>query len=330
MSHEHVRPSGLMDAASVEAEAVHWLQRKQFWEWSDADQAELDEWLAQCEVHLVTFLRLEAAWTRTERFVALDPAKIARTPVEETSKRPFWPILTRAVAGFTVFAIIGAVAFAFTRPQDRVYSTPVGGHETITFADGSRIELDTNTTIRARMTTEQRMVWLEKGDAFFKVHHDGAHPFIVMAGNRRITDLGTEFLVSRRPHNLRVAVVSGRVWLEAADKQAPSQSHLLLPGDVAVATADTTSIRKKSEHSLANELAWRHGLLVFDHTMLADAAEAFNRYNREKLVIADPAIASITIDGSFQANNLQLFARVVRRAFGLRVETEGDRTVISR
>jgi transmembrane sensor len=330
MSHEHERASGLANADAIEARAANWLQRRQFWDWSQTDQAALDQWLCESEVHLVTFLRLEAAWTRTERFVALDPAKIAGVPSEEAERRPLWPILTRAVAGLTVIAVIGAAAFAFTRPHDRIYSTPVGGHETIAFADGSRIELDTNTTIRARMTTEQRMVWLEKGDAYFKVHHDGAHPFIVMAGNRRITDLGTEFLVSRRPHKLRVAVVSGRVWLEAADKQAPSQSHLLLPGDVAVATADTMSIVKKSERSLANELAWRRGLLVFDHTTLADAAQAFNRYNREKLEIADPAIASITIDGSFQAGNLQLFARVVRRAFGLHVETEGNRTVISR
>ena len=331
MSHEHERLSGLLDADAVEARAASWLQRRQFWNWSDDDQVALDQWLSQSEVHLVTFLRLEAAWTRTERFVALDPAKIAREPEKETSQRPFWPVLMRAVAGLAVLAIIGAGAIAFMRPQnDRIYSTPIGGHETVTFADGSRIELDTNTTIRARMTTEQRMVWLEKGDAYFKVRHDGAHPFIVIAGNRRITDLGTEFLISRQPHNLRVAVVSGRVWLEAADKQAPSQSALLLPGDVAIATADTTSITKKSEHSLANELAWRNGLLVFDHSTLADAAAAFNRYNREKLEIADPAVASITIDGSFQANNLQLFARVVRRAFGLHVESQGDRTVISR
>lgn len=330
MSDAFENASGLTDSQDIEARAANWLQRRQFWDWSEDDQAALDQWLAESELHMVAFLRLEAAWTRTERFVALDPAKIARAPEEEKARRPFWPFLMRAAAGLAVAAVIGAGAIAYNRPQDRVYSTPIGGHETVTFADGSRIELDTNTTIRARMTTERRMVWLEKGDAFFKVHHDGAHPFIVIAGNRRITDLGTEFLVSRRPHNLRVAVVSGRVWLEAADKQAPSQSHLLLPGDVAVASADTTSIRKQSERSLANALAWRHGLLVFDHTTLADAAAAFNRYNREKLEIADPAIASITIDGSFQPNNLQLFARVVRRAFGLRVETEGSHTVISR
>ncbi len=327
MSHSQ-EMSGLMDARAVEARAANWLQRRQFWDWSDGDQAALDQWLAESEVHLVTYLRLEAAWTRTERLVALGPAKIERT--EPDARKPFWPVLTRAVAGLAVIAALGAGAALMTRPQDRTFSTPVGGHETVRFADGTRIELDTNTTIRTSMTTDRRMVWLEKGDAFFKVKHDAAHPFVVIAGNRRITDLGTEFLVSRESNHLKVAVVAGRVWFEESDKPEASQSALLLPGDVAVATAKSTKITKNSARALSNQLAWRRGLLVFDHTTLADAAAAFNRYNREKLEIADPAVASITIDGSFQATNLQLFARIVKRTFGLHVETQGDRTIISR
>ena len=75
-----------------------------------------------------------------------------------------------------------------------MFSTEVGGHETVTFSDGTRIELNTNTVLRARMTTAQRTVWLDKGEAYFQVKHDPAHPLTVIAGHR-VTDLGTEFLV---------------------------------------------------------------------------------------------------------------------------------------
>ncbi|HEV2562223.1 MAG TPA: FecR domain-containing protein [Rhizomicrobium sp.] len=315
----------LADADAVEERAANWLQRRQFWNWSEGDQADLDRWLAESPVHLVTFLRLEAAWTRTERLVALGTER-----VEAVHRNPFRSIFIRAAAGIAVIAALGIGSSLFLRPQDRTYSTPIGGRETVNFADGSRIELNTDTIVRTRMTTEQRIVWLEKGDAYFRVKHDGAHPFMVIVGNRRVTDLGTEFLVSRHVKNFEVAVTKGRVWLEAFDKQMPSQSALLLPGDVAVATAESVSVTKKSTQSLANALAWRHGVLVFDHTTLAGAAAAFNRYNREKLEIGDPTIANLTIDGSFQANNLQLFARVVRTAFGLHIKTYGDRTIISR
>jgi hypothetical protein len=45
-------------------------------------------------------------------------------------------------------------------------------------------------------------------------------------------------------------------------------------------------------------------VLVFDHTTLADAAGEINRYNRAKLIIADPAAARLTIDGTFPTNNI--------------------------
>jgi transmembrane sensor len=327
MSYELDEATQLVDASVVETRAANWLQRRQFWDWSESDQADLDSWLGESPVHLVTFLRLEAAWGRAERLVALGAAP---EQADSHPRKPFWPIFIRAAAGLAVIAALGAAANIFLRPGDRTFSTPVGGHEVVSFADGSRIELDTDTIIRTRMNTEQRMVWLEKGKAYFKVKHDGAHPFMVIVGNRRVTDLGTEFLVSRDARQFEVAVVKGRVWLEASDKQLPAQSALLKPGDVAVATAQSVSVTTRSAQSLANGLAWRHGVLVFDHTTLADAALAFNRYNSGKLVIGDPSVAHLTIDGSFQENNLQLFARVVRAVLGLHIENRGDRTIISR
>lgn len=316
-------------AMEIEAEAADWLQRRHFWDWTDEDQAKLDLWLAQSVHHRVAYWRLKGNFARTDRLVALHQS--AADVAEAAPRFRLLPLALRLAAATLAIALLGAGAATYLfKPQDRVFSTPVGGHETVTFADGSRIELNTDTLIRTRMTTEQRIVWLEKGEAFFRVKHDGAHPFMVMVGNRRVTDLGTEFLVRRGTKKFEVAVVQGRVWLEASDKQLPQQSALLKPGDVAVATAENVSVTRKSQFALATDLAWRHGLLIFDHTTLANAAATFNRYNSAKLVIADPSIASLTIDGTFRSNNVQLFARVVRTLLGLRVQTRGEDVVISR
>jgi transmembrane sensor len=77
-------------------------------------------------------------------------------------------------------------------------------------------------------------------------------------------------------------------------------------------------------------LAWRRGLLVFDRTALADAAEEFNRYNREKIVIDDPAIARTPIGGTFRADNISSFVSVAQDVLGLHAATKGGVTVISR
>ena len=39
--------------------AARWAQRRQFWGWSDDDQAELDRWLAESPAHHVAYMRLD-------------------------------------------------------------------------------------------------------------------------------------------------------------------------------------------------------------------------------------------------------------------------------
>src|SRR6185437_2204115 len=161
------------------------------------------EWLAQSPAHEIAFLRLEEAWGRSERLSALPRSTPERLPRAA-------PLLLRIAAALVIAAAIGGFAATqLVHSPERVFSTPVGGHESITFADGSKVELNTNTVLRARMTTEQRIVYLEKGEAFFQIRHDAAHPFVVMVGDRRITDLGTQFVVRREPSRLKVAVVQG-------------------------------------------------------------------------------------------------------------------------
>jgi transmembrane sensor len=88
-------------------------------------------------------------------------------------------------------------------------------------------------------------------------------------------------------------------------------------------------VKKKPVHELANALGWRNGLLIFDSTTLADAAQEFNRYNNTQLVIASSA-AHLPVVGTFRANDVEAFARVSQQVFGVLVKKRGDQIVISR
>ncbi len=314
-------------AKDIQMRAAEWIaERHEDGEWTDEDQAALDAWLAQSPAHLLAYWRLDAAWNRTHTLAeARGPALQARARL---------PLFLRVAAAFAVIAILGLVAanYALT-PHDRTFSTPVGGHETVTFADGSRIELNTNTVLRARMTTDQRIVWLERGEAYFQVKHDPAHPFIVMAGDHRVTDLGTQFTVRRDTGQLQVAVLQGRVWVDETGKQDKShapQTAMLTPGDFATATQDSISVTRKSQAQLAGGLSWRHGVLVFKYATLEAAVAEFNRYNTEQLVIADPRIAKLTIVGTFPTNQVDAFIDAAQTIFGLKVKPRGNEIVISR
>lgn len=316
--------SALENNAVIEAEAADWLMERDNPDWSEADRMALDAWLAQSLSHRIAFLRLEATWGRAERLAAL------RSPAPEAaaSARPRMPLLFAGIAA--ALALVTALGFGaahfLSAPKDRVFATSVGGRKLVNFADGTQIELNTDTILRTRMTTDGRTVWIEKGEAYFHVKHDPANPFVVIAGHHRITDLGTKFLVRRDAGRLEVALLEGSVRYSGGAQQ---RSKLLKPGDDLIA-AKETSLTEKTTQELANELGWRRGVLVFRHTTLADAAAEFNRYNVRKIEIAGSDAAQHTIDGTFLTNDLDAFTDAAQTIFGLKVREQGQAIVISR
>lgn len=312
-------------AMDVEAQAAAWLRRRHFWNWTEDEQARLDVWLNEALAHRVAFWRLNAALSRTERLAALRPAD----PEERAalSKR-IAPLVLRVTAACATIAVLGAIGVSYYQnAREETYATPVGGREVIALGDGSHVELNTDTVLRAR--ANHRAVELVRGEAYFQIRHDAAHPFAVMVGGHRVTDLGTKFLIRDEPDHVEVALIEGRARIDAIDK-GRAHSAVLTPGDVAVATADKMSITRKSPQSLVSALGWRSGVLVFKYTTLAEAAAEFNRYNRKKLVIADSASARLTIVGTFPVDDVAAFTDVVQDIMQLHVVARGDEIVISR
>jgi transmembrane sensor len=305
--------------------AADFLQRRRFGSWSEADQAELDAWLDESPSRKVAFLRLEAGLDRAERLAALRPIGRKRR-IQVIRLRYAIPYIA-SVASLSVIVALGIVAERyFLRPADRTFSTDVGGHTLVNFADGTQMTLNTDTLLLVRMTSDERTVWLERGEAYFHVAHDAAHPFSVIAGNHRISDLGTEFAVRRSADGVEVALVSGR----AALSNDGAQTATLTPGDEAVATSVSMSVTRKTPQELADELAWQRGVIVLRHTKLDDAAREFNRYNRTKLVIDDPGVAEMTIGGDFKADNLEDFLRLTQTVLNLRARRDGNDILLTR
>ncbi len=87
--------------------------------------------------------------------------------------------------------------------------------------------------------------------------------------------------------------------------------------------------QRSEERRVENALAWRDGMLSFDRTTLADAAAEFNRYHRRPVIVTDTDAAGIRIGGTFQASNVEAFARLLRDAYGLHVEIAPEAIRIS-
>jgi transmembrane sensor len=316
----------LPQAVRVNLEAAERMQKREFGEWTADDRAELEVWLNAAPENRVAFLRLEAGWSRSEIMVALRTLK-----KKETAEKRGWPWAGKAVAAALVTAMTG-LAFAYFQLPTRThaYTTPVGGREVITLSDGSQIELNTNTTLRISEERERRLVWLDKGEAYFQVVHNAKRPLIVDTGRYRVVDLGTKFSVRNMGPQVEVTLVEGRARFEADDGARHHRRVELSPGDVAVATAQSMSVVKKPTEEIADLLVWRRGYLKFHNTTLADAIADFNRYNEDKLIVGSPDVGRLRINGTFPVHDVPVFARVTQDVFGLRVSVDSTGTTLFR
>lgn len=320
-------------AREIEGHAARWLLRQEEPDWSEQDQRELDEWLTESDAHKAAYWRLEYGWRAADRISAIGAAAPARA--WRNAVRAHWWKPVAAAA--SLLLVLGVLAFQTSgfrfgqgpEIQTSRFQTPLGGRRQIRLADGSRIELNTSTAIRAQVDRDRRTIWLDHGEAYFDVVRNEQRPFVVHAGPRTITVLGTRFSVRRTGARVTVAVAEGRVRVEDSASSAAAGSTTITAGDLAIADGATTLVASDSETRVQEQLAWRDGLLMFDSMTLSNAASEFNRYNRRQIVITDPAIANIRIGGRFQAHNVDAFARLLREAYGFRVDIGGDEITVS-
>ena len=312
-------------ATEIQSRAADWLLERREGQWSDERQIELDAWLEESLAHRIAYWRLDAAWGRADLLGAMRRPAFQRPPAP---KRKAWPNLLRITAAvLTVGAVAGALQwFEAGKTGEKIYATAVGERERLTLADGSQIELNTDTQVRTEIAANQRKIWLDKGEVYFEVKHNEKKPFVVMVGDHRITDIGTKFVVRRDQSEFKVSVLEGIVRLEDS-RTAPK---ILTKGEIAVASSTRTEIVRQSQRELADAMGWQRGVLVFDHTTLGDVAVEFKRYSTTKIVIADPKIAALTIDGTFPSNNSRAFMRLAQAVLGLSVDDRGGEIVISK
>lgn len=315
-------------ALEIEARAAAWLDQRTLWDWNDEKQTQLNAWLTEDTAHLVTYLRLEAAWVRTERLTALRRPLADRNSAPQPRHR--WIGFAKVAAGLVVLAGAGIIAIQLDHPRhEKIYATPVGARETLAFSDGSQIELNTNTILRAEIAHDKRTAALDQGEAYFQIKHDEKRPFIVIAGKSRLVDLGTKFSVRREGDRLQVTLMDGRVQIETAT-DAGLRKVTLSPGETALATPQGLTVTHRPQTELTNALSWRKGVLMFQHTTLADAVAEFNRYNDRKIVIGQAAIGRLTINGTFPSNDVEPFVEVTRAVFGLQTDKRNDEIVLTR
>lgn len=178
----------------------------------------------------------------------------------------------------------------------------------VDLADGTVATLDINSTLTypEAFKGASRQVRMS-GQVYFKVRHDAAHPFSVIAGNDRIEDIGTEFNVNSY-EQAKTTLVSGLIKVSEDER-----SVTLKPGEQ-VAGLIVKTVR------LEDVTAWLQGQLIFHHEPLENILKNVARIYGVTIVWVDPETKRYTFGGSVSrtdqlANVLNYFRKAGRVDF---------------
>jgi transmembrane sensor len=306
----------------AESAAATWIARRERDDWSGDDQVQLDAWINASTDNRVAWLRVSAAWQEAGRLRSL------RSPTSSGKALHRTHVRAGVLAGGVALAVAAIAAWYLLRVGPS-YHTEIGAIQAVSLTDGSKVTLDTNTRIQVAVTRTERRVDLEQGEAYFEVAKDLARPFVVIAGEKRIVAVGTQFSVRNERGEVRVIVTEGKVQVEREAGDTKRRMMQLQAGSIARAGPDAVLVEEQPISELEELLSWRTGRLSFDDSPLADAVAELNRYNTHRIVIVDPAVAAIRVGGSFRATNVDAFVRLIASDFPITATKQGEEIVLT-
>jgi len=308
--------------------AVDWFLKRSSGPLTAAEADAFEAWLEQSPENEKTYAALDLAWSavgEAQDHPDVSARNVALVKAVDRDRRT-----RRAALAMMAVAVVGGAGFGWqtftaTKPlATQSFETAVGQRAMVTLPDGSKITLNTDTVVHTRADHDRRLVYLDKGQAFFRVAKDRRHPFVVTAGGRTVTALGTAFDVRLENGALKVVLVEGKVRVASVRTQpidvtrrtnsAPAQATDMTAGSELIAPDDAQWRLARTD--VNRETSWLHGQITFDDAPLGDIVAELNRYSTRKLVITDDALANVRLGGIYTPGDVEGFSRALR-AYGV-------------
>lgn len=267
---------------ALREQAADWFVRMGSDLAADADWLAFETWLAGSPEHGRAYAEVEALWRALDE---VPTAKGSNVRVLQPRRRlAAWMGL--AAAGFVAAVALGITFLAPGHTQR--YETARGERRVIALADGSRLTVNGGSQLTVRLSRSERRVELADAEVLFDVTKDPTRPFVIDAGDRQITVVGTQFNVLRHAGDIRVTVRRGIVEVRPAGRPAGAPIARLQVGQ-ALAHREGLSGDSVGPANTEVATAWAEGRLIFRGERLEDVASVLNRYVETPVVIAPDA-----------------------------------------
>lgn len=298
----------VLDDDALFDQASGWYYRLRAEDASARDQADFAVWLAQGPAQ-------RQAWDEVSALLGAlrEPARQVREAQRARWRRPRLRVWASAAA---VLLAVGLLSLYSPWP-DRWradYATATGESRNLSLADGSQLQLNTDSAVQIDLRPNERRVTLLRGEAWFEVSADAARPFVIRSGEGWVKVVGTRFSVARQGAQTRVRVAQGKVQVSADGEQ----TVLLEPGRAVDYQGGRLGAVR--DFDAAAEFAWRQRQLVFRQQSLAEVVDELNRYWPGEVLVFGDALRQRKVSGVFEIDKPEAVLKALKHTLGLHAE----------
>ncbi len=205
---------------------------------------------------------------------------------------------------------------------------PKGGEYSLQLPDGSRVWLNSETSIRfpVHFASNQRDVYLT-GEAYFEVVKNASAPFHVHVENGEIVVLGTSFNVSAYKEDViwQTTLVSGRVQVVTDDSKiemSPTEQYSV---DI------QTGKGKLREVDTELFTSWVNGKFYFNAYTFEDIVRKLERWYDFKMIYHDEEIKQMRFSGTINKHRpLREMLQFLEKTTDIYFEISGKNITVSK
>lgn len=227
-----------------------------------------------------------------------------------------------SAAGHRAAKVLAAAPAASQAAKIRTLSTPRGVDFKVILPDGTEVHLNAESSLQfpTAFDSDNRTVIL-KGEAYFKVARDEAHPFIVETDKMKIKVLGTEFnFRNYDPEHPFVALVNGSISIMDSDVVLnPGQGALIDPvGKLNVEEVNTYSL-----------VQWVYGYFHFRQRPLIEVMQELGRWYNLGVVFENPRhLQTLVHFSALRSSDVEETVKNLNRMQLFRISREGNNLIV--
>ncbi len=201
---------------------------------------------------------------------------------------------------------------------------PYGQQTSLQLSDGTKVYVNAGSQLSFPISFngDKREVYLT-GEAFFDVHKDKEHPFIVHTPDIEITVTGTEFNVSAYPDDNFIQTVLVEGGVSVREKELFGKRIDIIPGESALFDKETESINIDRVDT-EQYTSWVHGYIICKNDPVSEVIKKIGRYYNSNIIIVDD-LSNITFSGKLDLKeNVQNVLSSIAYTSSLKIENERD------